>query len=188
MERDDAALIQACRAGDQEAWEQLIRRYQRLIYSIPLRAGLDEDSAADVFQRVFATLHEKLDSLTQPERLSAWLVTTAKRESWALHRRQQRTVGLAQLDPDDTGETELPDPGLLPDEVLERMERQHLVRQALAELDERCRMLLQLLFFQHEPPSYAEIAAALGTSEGSIGPTRARCFQKLRLQVTQLGF
>jgi RNA polymerase sigma factor (sigma-70 family) len=188
MERDDEALIQACRAGDQEAWEQLLRRYQRLIYSIPLRAGLDEDSAADIFQRVFATLHEKLDSLAQPERLRSWLVTTAKRESWALRRRQQRTVGLLQPDPDDEGETELPDPGLLPDEVLERMERQHLVRQALAMLDERCRVLLELLFFQHEPPSYAEIAVRLGTSEGSIGPTRARCFQKLRAQIIQLGF
>jgi RNA polymerase sigma factor (sigma-70 family) len=187
MERDDATLIQACRAGDQEAWEQLIRRYQRLIFSVPLRAGLDQDSAAEVFQHVFTKLYEKLDSLTQPERLSSWLVTTAKRECWALHRRQQRTVGFAQLDADGASETELPDPGLLPDEMLERMERQHLIRQALAALDERCRVLLQLLFFQPEPPSYAEVAARLGTSEGSIGPTRARCFQKLRTQVMRLG-
>jgi RNA polymerase sigma factor (sigma-70 family) len=187
MERADIALVQACRAGDQEAWEQLVRRYQRLIYSIPLRAGLDQDSAADVFQLVFTKLYEKLDSLTQPERLSAWLVTTAKRESWALQRRQQRSLGLTQPDSDDMSETELLDPGLLPDELLERMERQHLVRQALAQLDERCRVLLQLLFFQHEPPPYAEIAARLGTSEGSIGPTRARCFQKLRTQMSQLG-
>lgn len=187
MERSDTALIEACRAGDQEAWEHLIRRYQRLIYSIPLRAGLDQDSAAEVFQHVFAMLHEKLDSLAQPERLRSWLVTTARRESWALQRRQQRTVSFARPDPDDPSETDLPDPGLLPDEVLERMERQHLVRQALAGLDERCRILLQLLYFQREPPSYAELAARLGTSEGSIGPTRARCFQKLRAQVLQLG-
>jgi RNA polymerase sigma factor (sigma-70 family) len=188
MERADTALIEACRAGDQTAWEELIRRYQRLIYSIPLRAGLDQDSAAEVFQLVFTKLYEKLDTLTQPERLSAWLVTTAKRECWAQQRRQQRSLGLTQPDPDDPSEPEWPDPGLLPDEVLERMERQHLVRQALAQLDERCRLLLQLLFFQPEPPPYAEIAAQLGTSEGSIGPTRARCFQKLRTQMIQLGF
>ncbi|HMQ33555.1 MAG TPA: sigma-70 family RNA polymerase sigma factor [Chloroflexaceae bacterium] len=187
MEPDDVALVRACRAGDERAWELLVRRYQRLIYSIPLRAGLDEDAAAEVFQRVFAVLFEKLDTIAQPERLRSWLVTTARRESWALSRRERRTVALPQADEDDEGGAELPDPGLLPGEALERMERQQVVRQALAALDERCRELLGMLFFRPEPPPYSEIAAALGTSEGSIGPTRARCLEKLRTRVAQLG-
>jgi RNA polymerase sigma factor (sigma-70 family) len=186
MEPDDAALVQACRAGDHGAWELLIRRYQRLVYSIPLRAGLGEDAAAEIFQRIFVVLFEKLDTLTQPERLRAWLVTTARRECWAYSRREQRTVALPQTDQDAGGAADIPDPGLLPDESLELQERQHMVRQALSSLDERCRTLLQLLFFQPEPPSYAELAAALGTREGSIGPTRARCLEKLRVQFAKL--
>jgi DNA-directed RNA polymerase specialized sigma24 family protein len=46
-------------------------------------------------------------------------------------------------------------------------------------LDERCRKLVQMLFYQAQAPSYVEIAAALGIPEGSIGPTRARCLGKL---------
>src|SRR3954469_100969 len=76
MELSDAALLRACRGGDQDAWTTLVNRYQRLIYTIPRRAGLDEQAAADVFQRVFASLVEHLDTLTDPDRLRAWLVTT----------------------------------------------------------------------------------------------------------------
>ena len=73
----------------------------------------------------------------------------------------------------------LADEALLPDEALEQLEQQHLVRASLGELEERCRKLLRLLFYSPEPPPYTEIAAALGTSECSIGPTRDRCLKKL---------
>jgi RNA polymerase sigma factor (sigma-70 family) len=73
--------LQACRRGDEAAWEALVERYQRLIYTIPRRAGLDKDQAAEVFQEVFTTLFEKLETIEQPERLQAWLVTTARRKA-----------------------------------------------------------------------------------------------------------
>ena len=82
MEASDTHLLLACRRGDESAWEALVNRYQRLVYAIPRRAGLDEDHAAEVFQDVFAILVEKLDEIEQPERLQAWLVTTAKRRTW----------------------------------------------------------------------------------------------------------
>lgn len=181
MELSDKQLLLACRSGDQAAWEALIRRYQRLMYAIPLRAGLDEDQSADVFQEVFATLFQKLDDIDQPERLHSWLVTTARRKTWRViskKRATQNTVG-----DDENGSAEelsnIPDNAALPDEVLLKLEEQHRVRTALAALDDRCRKLLTLLFYESEPPSYAEIAISLGTSEGSIGPTRARCLEKM---------
>lgn len=79
--RTDEELVRACREGDESAWEAVVRRYQRLVYSVPRQAGLAEDAAADVFQKVFAGLFEHLDDLSQPERLSAWLVTLAMRET-----------------------------------------------------------------------------------------------------------
>src|SRR6185369_10459100 len=82
MEETDLQLVLACRRGDELAWERLIRRYQRLIYAIPLRDGLDHAQAAEVFQEVFTTLFQKLNDLEQPERLHAWLVTTARRKTW----------------------------------------------------------------------------------------------------------
>lgn len=180
IQLSDERLIQACRGGEEAAWEALVERYQKLIYAIPRRAGLDEDQAAEVFQEVFTTLLEKLDRIDQPERLHAWLVTTARRKTWRIITRQKMGLKLS-LD-DEEGETEidtLPANTPLPDEQLLRLEAQHGVRRGLAALDERCRKLLILLFYVEEQPPYAEIAAALGTSVGSIGPTRARCLQKL---------
>jgi RNA polymerase sigma factor (sigma-70 family) len=179
MNESDLQLVLACRRGDQLAWEKLIRRYQRLIYAIPLRAGLDEEEAAEVFQEVFTTLFQKLNDIEDPERLQAWLVTTARRKTW-------RTICKAQTQPrsdsnaDVRSEAELVrDEALLPDEQLLHLEEQHRIRTAVSMLDERCRNLLQMLFYRSEPPSYAEIAAFLGVPEGSIGPTRARCLAKL---------
>jgi len=151
------------------------------LYAIPRRAGLDEDQSADVFQEVFATLFQKLDDIQQPERLHSWLVTTARRKTWRVISKKRETQNT--LVDDESGSAEeisrIPDNAALPDEVLLKLEEQHLVRTAVAALDDRCRKLLTLLFYEAEPPSYAEIATLLGTSEGSIGPTRARCLEKI---------
>ena len=173
-------MLLACRRGEESAWEELVGRYQRLIYAIPRRAGLDEDAAAEVFQDVFATLLENADTIEQPSRLHAWLVTTAKRKTWRMVSRARSSRPFEDSEEQGEGEMyRLADESLLPDEALEQLEEQHLVRAALSELDERCGRLLRLLFYSPEPRPYSEIAAALGTSEGSIGPTRARCLKKL---------
>lgn len=180
MEKTDRELVIACRRGDEAAWETLIRRYQRLIYTIPRRAGLNEDLSAEVFQEVFTTLFEKLDEIESPERLKAWIVTTARRKTWRLISRENRTQNFENFgEENETELTRLPDEAPLPDEVLIQLEEQHLVREAVLSLDERCQKLLTLLFYRPEPPPYSEIAASIGTTEGSIGPTRARCLQKL---------
>ena len=189
MEQSDRELLLACRRGDQSAWESLVRRYQRLIYTIPRRAGLNEDLAADVFQEVFATLFEKLDELENPEKLKAWLVTTARRKTWRSITRENRMQTVGDGGDDEAGEVELgnlPDEALLPDEVMIRLEEQHSVQLAVGQLDDRCGKLLGLLFYEEEPPPYAEIAARIGVPEGSIGPTRARCLQKL-LKILEKG-
>jgi RNA polymerase sigma factor (sigma-70 family) len=181
MTLSDEKLVLACRNGDETAWEALVSRYQRLIYTIPRRAGLDEDQAAEVFQDVFTTLLRKLDQIEQPERLHAWIVTTARRLTWRLITREKshgKSTGTRE-DADEHEAAQVPDDAPLPDEVLLRLEEQQSVRRAVASLDERCRKLIQMLFYQPAPPAYAEIAAVLGTTEGSIGPTRARCLQKL---------
>lgn len=176
MDDSDLQLVLACRRGDQLAWEKLIRRYQRLIYAIPLRAGLDEDQAAEIFQDVFTTFFQKLNDIEEPEKLQAWLVTTARRKTWrTIARSQTRTREDAETDSAATVRDETP----LPDERLLILEEQHRIRTAVSMLDERCQKLVQMLFYQGQPPSYAEIAASLRIPEGSIGPTRARCLGKL---------
>lgn len=180
MNASDLELVSACRRGDQLAWETLVRRYQRLIYAIPLRAGLTEDEAAEIFQDVFTTLFEKLHDIKEPEKLQAWLVTTARRKT-ARALSKARMYQRSQAEPDEQGHgaDAIRDEAPLPDEQLLMLEEQHRIRMAVSLLDERCRTLLEMLFYAPEPPSYTEIAKALGIPEGSVGPTRARCLGKL---------
>lgn len=179
MERSDRELLRACRRNDESAWEEIVKRYQRLVYTIPRRAGLDEDLAAEVFQEVFTTLLEKLDEIEQPDRLHAWIVTTARRKTWRIMGRERLSGAQPAIEDEIDAFDKLPDNLPLPDEVMLQLEQQHMVRSAVLRLDHRCRKLLTLLFYTEEPPPYSEIASAIGAPEGSIGPTRARCLKKL---------
>lgn len=183
----DAALVHACREGDESAWEELVKRYQRLVFSIPRRAGLDEAISADVFQHVFSTLLNKLDQINDPSKVRAWLITTARRETWRISRLQTITISI-DGDEQDEGSFDLPDEQPLPEEIIQRLEEQQLVRIALAELGDPCRQLLELLFYSTQQQSYESIAAALNMPVGSIGPTRVRCLQKLRNTLAQMDF
>lgn len=187
-EDDDARLIARCRSGDAAAWSQLVRRYQRLVYTVARRAGLDEHAAADVFQAVFARLFEQLDSLRQPDRVHAWLVTSAKREALAVRRRQSSWVSLDGdgAEGESSSVDSLADDGPLPEQVLGELQLMHKLRLALQRMDRRCRELLTMLFADDERNSYDAIASRLGLPIGSIGPTRARCLDKLRKLFTEL--
>lgn len=177
----DAELVHACRNGQRWAWNALVERYQRLVYAIPLRAGLTPDEAADVFQVVFLRLVEQLDALREPQALGKWLITTAKRESWkALRKRpaQTETPDDASVEPLD-GLHDHPDEELWLDQVM--------VQEALGQIGERCRQLLWLLYFDHTHPSYDEVSRQMKMPPGSIGPTRARCLEKLRQVLKRMG-
>jgi RNA polymerase sigma factor (sigma-70 family) len=179
---DDKEIITACLKGEESAWEALILRYQRLIYSIPLRSRLSQDDAADVFQAVCLKLYEKLETLRDHERLSAWIITTTTRECWRWSARQRRETS---TDDFENGEesgapkqiaSDLP----LADDERIALEQQHTVRQAVAALSERCRRLVTLLFYNKDEASYSDISRQMEMPVASIGPTRARCLEKLK--------
>lgn len=179
VDRSDAEIVRACRKGDQTAWDDLVGRYQRLIYAIPRRAGLSEERCADVFQEVFVTLLEKIDAIEKPEKIRSWIVTTAKFKTWSSVRAEK---GLYSPETEEEMEAEmaaLPDAAPLADEQLVRLEQQHLIRTAMNMLEERCRMILSMIYLRESAASYAEVAAKVGVGETSISPLRTRCLKKL---------
>jgi RNA polymerase sigma factor (sigma-70 family) len=171
----DPELIRACRAGDQAAWELLIARYQRLVFTVPLRFGLSEEEAGDIFQGTCLRLYEHLDSLREPERIGAWLARTAHRLSldYLQARRPADPDGEATL-------LTLPAPAASAEDVLLLLEEQQRIRNAVDRLPDRCRELLLHLVYDPSHPSYAEVARRLGLPLGSVGPIRQRCFERLR--------
>lgn len=174
----DPSLVQACLDGSQQAWNELVDRYERLVYSVALKSRLSAADADDVFQTVFFSLHRNLPQLKDQARLSAWLITTTHRESWRVARRRMRTLGDDNLD----SESAVIDP-----RELETIETQTLVRQGLAELGGTCEQLLRMLFMDSDETPYDNIASQLGMAVGSIGPTRARCLKKLERILARLG-
>jgi RNA polymerase sigma factor (sigma-70 family) len=174
----DEQLLQACRDGEEQAWLQLLHKYERLVYSIPLNYGLAQDDAADITQSVFTAFLQNLPTLHDQSNLGAWLTTVARRQSWRVLQRQRREQSqgldieqLKALLVDETGE-------------IEHWELTEILHRTLALLGERCQVLLIALYLEAKTPSYAELAQRLNLAEGSIGPTRARCLQCLKQLLT----
>jgi RNA polymerase sigma factor (sigma-70 family) len=184
LDRSDAELVRDCRLGDQAAWDDLVARYQRLIYAIPRRAGLSEEQAADVFQEVFLTLFEKLDEIEQPEKIRSWIVTTAKFKTWATVRASKGFYSPETEEEMELEMSNLPDTSPLADELLIELEQQHLIRTALAQLEERCQKILSMLYLNGAAASYSNVAAVIGVGETSISPLRSRCLKKLEKLLT----
>ncbi len=174
MPQTDRELIRACRSGDARAWERLLDKYERLVFSISLNYGLTTDDAADVTQITFTILLQNLNTLPDEIRLSSWLATVARRHTWRLLARNRREA----VNPDEDLAGNETFGGIVDNR--ERWELAEWLNQGLSMLDERCRKLLLALYFEAEQPSYAQIADRLKMPIGSIGPTRARCLEQMR--------
>lgn len=179
LERDDAALVSACRKGDENAWNELIERYQRLVIAVPRRAGLSEAQSADVLQEVFLTLFEKLDDIENPKKIRAWIVSTAKFKTWGIVRKDKGNYSPATDEELEYELNSLEDESPLAAEELETLEQQHLIRTALQKLEERCRKILSMIYLTEPSATYVEVAEAIGVGATSISPLRSRCLKKL---------
>jgi RNA polymerase sigma factor (sigma-70 family) len=174
--QDPGELVRSAAEGDKSAWEELVKRYAGLVWSVGYSFRLNAEDTADVAQTVWLILIENLGKLREPSYIARWLVTTTRRESLrVLNKRGREVPGDMAAALGNATDTEQPEV----DHFLLVHERNAQVRAAFYTLTEQCQRLLCLLL--HDPPvPYAEIAAQLGTSVGSIGPTRGRCLDNLR--------
>ncbi len=173
-------LVSEASTGNQDAWNLIVERFSGLVWATARAHRLTAAESADVAQATWLRLVENLDRIQDPDRLGAWLATTARRESLRsirLGKREQPSGEdwVFEIDSGDRVDTEL----------LEG-ERSRLLWHAFDEIDERCQELLRLVCAP-DPPSYEEIGAALEMPVGAIGPTRSRCLDKLRLRIDAHG-
>ena len=182
-EWSNARLVEECVRGNEHAWSLLLDRYKNLLYSIPLRYGAPEQDAADIFQAVCLDLFNDLPRIRDPEALQGWLirVTMHKCYQW----RRQQTPPSEGFEEQDA---KMPcDAELAPDLLME-LEREQLVRDAITQLPQRCREMIEMLFFQQPPLPYAEVAQRLRLATGSIGFIRGRCLNRLKQILEERGF
>ena len=179
----DTRLVKACLSGDEEAWSSLIDKYKALIYSIPVKYGLSRQEAADVFQATCTELLVRLPELREPRALPKWLMQVAHHESYRWKRQSQRTVSR-------DAETDLPEPTTpaIAESLFQQTQEEQMLREAMTVLTPQCHRLVELLFFETPSRPYTEVAAELGLAVGSIGFTRQKCLERLRVQLDELGF
>lgn len=180
---DVTRLVKECLGGNQEAWSSLVDKYKALIYSIPVKYGLPPQEAADVFQSTCLELLARLPELREPRALPKWLMQVAHHECYRLKRQSQRVVSR-------DGNADLPEPETpaIAESLVEQTQAEQMLREAMSALTPQCRRLVEMLFFEASPRPYTEVAAALGLAVGSIGFTRQKCIERLRLRLEELGF
>jgi RNA polymerase sigma factor (sigma-70 family) len=174
---DVGLLVRQATAGDRGAWERLVDQYSRLIWAMTRDFRLSESDAADVVQATWLRLLEHIDRIEYPERIGGWLATTARHECLR-HLAAGKKVMLMHDEEAALGDAASYQPDV--DERLLADERAKEVREALTMLPGRWQQLLELLMAD-PPASYAEISDQLGLPVGSIGPTRGRCLERLRV-------
>jgi RNA polymerase sigma-70 factor (ECF subfamily) len=167
-ERDDAELVARCRAGDDAAWAELVEGYSRYVYAIAVQGfRLSAHDAEDVFQDTFARIYDRLDSLRDDEAFRPWLAQLTRRLCLDRLRENGRTQPFDEITrPDDAAD------------ALERLDEALAVRDALGELSENCREILDRFFARDE--SYRTIGAALELPAGTIASRISRCLGSLR--------
>ncbi len=180
-EQPIADLLRAAAAGSRPAWDAIVERYGRLVWSVVRGFRLDDAAAADVTQTVWLRLVEHCDRIRDPERLPGWLAATARNEAMRVSNKQRRQIP-SEFEFDIADDNT---PAAI--EHLVDFELRAAVLQAFAQLPEEGQQLLRLLCT--DPPlDYQTIAEVMGRPVGSIGPTRARLLEKLRERVgVQLG-
>ena len=175
-DRSIAALVARARDGDKAAWDAIVDRYGPLIWAICRRYRLDRPDADNVGQSVWLRLVDQLAVIRDPAALPGWIATTTRRECGRVisAARRREVLGYAE----DITESTAADPASIESEIL-IAERNFVLREAFQQLPSRCQELISLLLAD-PPVRYAEISDKLDIPVGSIGPTRARCLQRLR--------
>lgn len=180
--RQDERLVQDCLQGNSEAWSALIDKYKNLIFSIPIKYGFSPEDATDIFQEVCLGLLTQLPQLREPRALAAWIIQITSHKCFRWKRAQRQYVET------ESGVDTPDEPGNMPDELLRQIEREQIIREALAEVSPNCKRLIDLLFFESPALPYEEIAKLLGLAKGSVGATRMRCLERLRRRLEGKGF
>jgi RNA polymerase sigma-70 factor (ECF subfamily) len=147
-----------------------VERFSRYVYAITIQGfRLPPHDAEDVFQDVFARVYERLDSLRDDDAVRPWIAQLTRRLCIDRLRSGSREVG-----------TDLEDLADAPaDDVLTELEEAFDVHEALAELPENCRVILDRFFAQDE--SYRTIGDSLSLPAGTIASRISRCLDKLRM-------
>lgn len=167
----DEQLVELFRSGSEDAFAQLIRRYERKLYNFLMKFLGQSASAEDVFQETFLQVHLSAAKFESGRRFRPWLYTIAANKARDLLRSQARRPTVQLIPPDDDTDIAQLWEGLLqdtttPDQQLQVKQRQEFVREVIGQLPGHLREILILAYFNQL--SYKELAKILDIPLGTV--------------------
>lgn len=189
---DESVLLQRARQGDYQAFEALVQGLQGRVFSIAKRIVSRQQDAEDVVQQTFLSVIEHLDSFRHESSVRTWVFRIATNHALKLLRKR-RGLPMQSLDaPDASGESyaTMPHPNYIaqwrgdPRTLAEDAEVRALIESALAELDEKYRLVF--LLRDVEGLSIHETAEALELSEANVKVRLLRARLMLRERLTEV--
>jgi RNA polymerase sigma-70 factor (ECF subfamily) len=192
-ELSDEALLEQARQGNLEALETLVSRYEQPVYNLAMRLLRHEQDAEDVMQQTFLSLVENLDSFRGESSFRTWLYRVATFAAFKILRKRKglETISLdASVDPHPEQEGPPPHPEYIadwrdtPEHLAQRQEVRQMIEDALAQLDEKHRVVF--LLRDVEGLSIEETATALGITPANVKVRLLRARLQLREHLTRL--
>jgi RNA polymerase sigma-70 factor (ECF subfamily) len=189
LEISDGELVQRAQAGDLDAFEALTNRYERRIYSLAFRMLQQEQDAQDVTQQTLLSAMENLKGFRGEASFSTWLLRIATHAALKVIRKRKGLVSLEEATEERGGFEQIPHPEYIadwrqsPEELAHTNEIRSLLDEALAQLDEKHRVIF--LLRDVEGLSVKETAEALGLSEVNTKVRLLRARLQLREHLTR---
>lgn len=186
---EDRLLVEGLRLGEENAYEELVTRFERPVYTLVYRLLSDPTEAADVVQEVFLKVFRKVDSFRGDCSLKTWIYRIAVHEAynqrrWFQRHRRQETALEAAEEANVNYVDVLPDPGRSPFDVTLDHETREQIEYALQRVNPRFRAAVVLRDI--EELSYEEIATVLQTNLGTVKSRILRGREALRREMTVL--
>lgn len=181
-------LVARARAGDQNAFEQLVLDNQNRVYSLAFRMVNDREEAADLAQEAFLKAWQGLPNFQGESSFATWIYRLTTNLCIDFLRRQKRRQGVenaVSLDDPDSGWTEPADPGQDPQRALEGKELRRALERALAALPDHHRQVLVMR--ELSQMSYQEIGQALDLDPGTVKSRISRARQALQKRLLEDG-
>ena len=173
----EAKWLAAAGQGDQEAFGELVRRYEKRVLALTLRMCRNPEDAAEAAQEAFLAAWQGLGSFRGDSAFSTWLYRLASNACVDLLRREGRHRGAVSLD-DEELNLEIPAPAPTPQEAAERRELGERIEAGLRALPPEYRSVLVLREIQQL--RYDEIARALDLDVGTVKSRISRGRKRLR--------
>lgn len=183
---DDKHILARARRGELDAFEELVRQYEKRVYAVALRSSGSPEDAADITQEVFLRAWRSIESFRGDSGFSTWLfrITMNLCVDHARHKNAQPQIQPLVVGEEDA-ERPIPDPAPTPEEHLENSELGRELAAALDEVSEEHRRIV--LLRDVSGLSYTEIAEVLEISEGTVKSRLSRARIALRTILLRRG-